>query len=196
MALDVLKGLTPNRKLGSRPNSTGFGTYPIANGYGSDIGEGDPVKLSAGVIQLADNDSVCLGIFIGCHYANADGQVIFNKTFPTGTSSKGGVQLEGGYTQPLAKVVDDPDSTFIIRTVDAVSVSQGLLGSSFKVSAIGSVVNGRSQAVLDLTSAGTSTGDGHMITVIGLWTGRDNEWGDAPTAVEVKLSNPGIVGEL
>jgi hypothetical protein len=195
MALDVLKGLTPSRKLGSNYNSGGYTTYPIANGYASNIGEGDPVKLSAGQIQLAVNTDPTLGVFMGVRYIDSDAKLQFKKNFVAGTSSQGGKIVEGGYSQPLAFVSDDADGTFIIRTEDSVSISAGLLGQSFKVSAIGSVVNGRSQAVLDVAASAGSSG-GHMVTIIGKWTGRDNDFGDAPTAVEVKLSNPGIVGEL
>jgi hypothetical protein len=195
MALDVLKGMTPTRKRGAGYNSAGFNTYPIANGYASNIGEGDPVKLSAGVIQLADNDSVCLGVFGGVRYIDADGRLQFKKNFVAGTSSKGGLEVEGGYTQPLANVYDDEGQTYIVRTHTSALAATDI-GTSYRMSAIGSVVNGRSQAVLQTTSAGTSTGDGHMVTVLGLWTGQSSEWGTGPIAVEVKLSNPGIVGEL
>lgn len=195
MALDVLKGLTPVRKLGSGYNAGGGNMYPIANGYGSNIGEGDPVKLSAGVIHLAENTTVTLGVFQSVTYIDSEDKLQVKKNFPASTSSKGGKEVFGGYSQPMALVIDDPNQTYVIRTEDSVSVSALQLGTSFKVSAIGSVVQGRSQAVLDVAaSAGTS--GGHMVTVVGLYTGRDSEWGDAPTAVEVKLSNPGIVGEL
>jgi hypothetical protein len=195
MALDVLKGLTPTRKLGSGYNNGGGNHYPIANGYASNIGEGDPVKLSAGVIQLATNDVACLGVFKQVSYIDSEGKFQVKKNFTAGTSSKGGQQLYGGYTQPVALIADDPNQTFVMRVVDAVSISAGQLGTSFKVSAIGSVVGGRSQAVIDEAASAGASG-GHMVTVIGLYTGRDSEWGDAPTAVEVKLSNHGIVGEL
>lgn len=195
MALDVLKGLTPARKLGSGYNGGGVNHYPITNGYNTAIGEGDPVKLSGGTIQLATNTDPILGVFQGVQYIDSEGQLQFKKNFTAGTSSKGGIQIQGGYSQPLAMVYDDLNGTFIVRTEDSVSVSAGLLGGSYKLSAIGSVVGGRSQAVLDI-AASANTSDGHAVTIIGLWTGRDSEWGDAPTAVEVKLSNPGIVGEL
>jgi len=195
MALDVLKGLTPLRKLGAGRETAGQTTYPIANGYNTAIGEGDPVKLSAGVIQLAGNTDACIGSFQGVRYIDSNGQLQFTKNFVAATSSKGGIALDGGYTQPLAFVTDSADQTYVVRTVDAVSISAGLLGQSFKLSAIGSVVNGRSQAVLDV-AASVGTSGGHMVTIVGLYTGQDSEWGNAPSAVEVKLSNHGIVGEL
>lgn len=195
MALDVLKGLTPVRKLGAGYNNAGHATYPIANGYATAIGEGDPVKLSGGTIQLATNTDPCIGVFQGVRYIDSDDKLQFKKNFVASTSSKGGKEVEGGYQQPLAYVTDDPNQTYVVRTADSVSVSAGQLGTSYKLSAIGSVVNGRSQVVLD-TAASAGTSGGHMVTILGLYTGQDSEWGDAPTAVEVKLSNHGIVGEL
>jgi hypothetical protein len=83
-----------------------------------------------------------------------------------------------------------------MRTSDTVSAAV-TLGQSYKVSAIGSVVNTRSQAVLDV-SASAGTSGGHMVTVVGFWTepNNTNVAGSYSTAVEVKLSNPGIIGEL
>ena len=193
--LDVLKGLTPARKLGSGPNNGGTNMYPIGNGYAVDIGEGDPVKLSAGLINVALNTQACLGVFRSVTYIDSDGKLQVKRNFVAGTSSQGGKVVFGGYTQPMAMVHDDEDQTYIIRTATSVALSAGMIGKSFKVSAIGSVVNGRSQAVLDAAaSAGTS--GGHMVTVLGLYTGKNNTWGVGPNAVEVKLSNHGFIGEL
>jgi hypothetical protein len=192
--VDVLKGLTPTRKQGANYNSGGFNTYPIANGYASDIGEGDPVQLTGGEIELATNALAVIGVFKGCRYIDSNGQLQYKTNFTAGVSSQGGKEVEGGYSQPLANVVDDKDQSYVVRTqVSALAVTA--IGTSYKMSAIGSVVGGRSQAVLDVAaSAGTS--GGHMVTVLGLWTGRNSEWGTGPIAVEVKLSNHGIVGEL
>lgn len=193
--VDVLKGLTPARKLGSGYNAAGMNTYPIANGYGSNIGEGDPVKLSAGLIELATNTDKVIGVFDSVRYIDSNGQLQFKNKFEAGVSSQGGKEVEGGYSQPLANIIDDPNQTYVIRTSDSVAVSAGHVGSSFKVSAIGSVVGTRSQAVLDIAASAGSSG-GHMVTILGLWTGRNSEFGDTPSAVEVKLSNHGLVGEL
>ena len=193
------KGFTPNRKLGGGYNSGGMGNYPIANGYASNIGEGDPVKLSGGTIQLAENTTETLGIFAGCKYVDPDtAQLRVRKDFPANTSSKGGVKVEGStYSQPIALVAEGVDRTFTMQTteVSVSSLSAGIIGKSYAVSAIGSVLNGRSQAVVDIAaSAGTTAG--HMVTIVGLYKEPDVEFGVTPLAVEVKLSNPGIVGEL
>jgi hypothetical protein len=96
----------------------------------------------------------------------------------------------------MALIIDDPDHTYILRTPDGTTVSAGDIGTTFTVSAIGSVVGGRSQAVLDITPATSVSAGNQMVTLVGLWTGRDSEFGSSPVALEVKLSNPGIVGEL
>lgn len=194
MAITITKGLTVTRKLGAGYNTAGFNVYPITNGYGSNIGHGDPVKLSAGKIELATNAGAVIGVFAGCKFVDDEGRLQVKKNFVAGTSSKGGSTVEGDYTQPVAMVYDDPNQTFVIRTLTCVSA--GALGKSFKVSAIGSVVGEQSQAVLDVAaSAGTS--GGHMVTIIGLWQEPNNTWDvSGGTAVEVKLSNYGIIGEL
>lgn len=154
-----------------------------------------PVKLSVGLINVATNTAACLGVFRSVTYIDSDGKLQVKKNFVANTSSQGGKVVFGGYTQPMAMVCDDPNQTYVIRTATSVSISAGMIGRSFKVSAIGSVVNGRSQAVLDVAaSAGTS--GGHMVTILGLYHGQNNTWGVGPNAVEVKLSNHGFVGEL
>lgn len=194
MALDVLKGLTPTRKIGSGYNTAGGNMYPIANSYATAIGEGDPVKLSGGTLKLGTNADPVIGVFQSVSYIDSNGQLQIKKNFVASTSSQGGKEVFGGYSQPMALVIDDPNQLYAIRTVSAV-MSAGNIGQSFTVSAIGSVVTGRSQAALDVSaSAGASAG--HMVTVMGLYTGRSSEWGTGPIAVEVKLSNHGIVGEL
>lgn len=196
MALDVLKGLTPTRKRGSGYNGAGGNHYPVANGYGTNLGEGDPVKLNGGVVELATNDDPVLGVFQSVSYIDANGLLQVKRNFVAGTSSQGNKEVYGGYQQPMALIIDDPNQTYILRTPDSVAVSAGQIGTTFTVSAIGSVVAGRSQAVLDATPATSVSAGNQMVTLLGLWTGRDSEFGTAPNAVEVKLSNPGIVGEL
>jgi len=194
MPLDVLKGFTPVRKLGSGYNNGGGNWYPLANGYASDIGEGDPVKVSGGTLLLATNLAAALGTFKQVAYIDSDAKLQFKRNFTAGTSSKGGKEVFGGYTQPMAQVLDDPNQTYVVRTQSG-ALTVSAIGKYYKMSAIGSVVNGRSQAVLDVdASAGTS--GGHMVTVVGLYTGQSSEWGTGPLAVEVKLSNHGFVGEL
>jgi len=195
LGLDVLRGLTPARKVGSGYNNGGGNWYPITNGYNTNIGEGDPVKISAGNINIADNLNKVIGTFAQVAYIDAEDKLQFKRNFVAGTSSKGTKVVFGGFTQPMALVYDDPEQTFIVRTATSSLASAGMVGRSFKLSAIGSVVNGRSQAILDV-SASVGTSGGHMVTVVGLYTGRNSRWGTAPTAVEVKLSNPGYVNEL
>lgn len=196
MALDVQKGLTPVRKLGALPNSCGFNTYPIKNGYATAIGEGDPVKLSAGFIKIGDNAANVIGVFAGHRYIDSEGRLMFSPNFVAGTSSKGGVPVGNGLAQPLANVYDSPDQTYVIRTLlSALEVSA--IGRTYRVSAIGSVVNGRSQAVLDVNAtAETSGSGGYMVTVVGLYGVPDSRFGTGPVAVEVKLARYGSVQQL
>ncbi len=192
--ITVPKGMTPTRVLGEGRNTGGFNLYPIANGYNVDIGHGDPVKLSVGVINIATNTQACLGVLQSVQYIDSEGRFQVKPNFVAGTSSLGGVTHTGRYTQPMAAVYDNDRQTYIMQSL--VSVSIGNVGHSYKVSAIGSVVQGQSQCVVDIcASAGTSAG--HMVTILGLWTEPGASFDTSNGAVvEVKLSNPGFIGEL
>jgi len=194
--IDIQKGFTPARKLGSQYNSCGFNTYPIRNGYATAIGEGDPVALSAGYIVIATNAKNCYGVFGGCQYVDpVTGQLQFTKDFVAGTSSKGGVPVLNGEARVYGKVYDDEDNTYIVRTATSAVLQVSAVGRTYKMSAIGSVVNGRSQCVIDgVASAGTS--GGYMVTVLGLYGTQNVAWGQGPIAVEVKLARFGSVQEL
>lgn len=192
--LHVLKGLTPSRKLGAGVNNVGFNHYPITNSYAFNIGEGDPVLLCGGKVKLATNTATkVLGVFLGVSYVRDTGQAQFQKNFVAGTSANGVIPIFGKYLQPMAMVADDPEQTYIIRTSDSTAIPQTGLGKSYKVSAIGTVVNGRSQAVIDVAaSAGTS--GGYMVNVLGISADVNSAWGVAPNAVEVKLARQGTIG--
>lgn len=193
--IDIQKGFTPARKLGSQYNAGGFNTYPIRNGYATAIGEGDPVALSAGYIVIATNAKNCYGVFAGCQYIDSDGALQFKKDFVAGTSSKGGVPVLNGEARVYGKVYDDEDQTYVVRTATSAALTVSAVGRTYKMSAIGSVVNGRSQAVIDgVASAGTS--GGYMVTVLGLYGTQNVAWGQGPIAVEVKLARFGSVQEL
>jgi len=73
MATGPKKGLWDGKKVGSGPNNGGFDTYKVASGYASAIFTGDPVKLSSGNVILATNGADALGVFMGCHYTDANG---------------------------------------------------------------------------------------------------------------------------
>ena len=60
--------------------------HTIASAFGTDIFRGDFVKLVAGGgIEDADAGDRLIGVFQGCDYTNAAGEVIFSKYWPAST---------------------------------------------------------------------------------------------------------------
>lgn len=110
----VKNGLTPLRKRGGRPNSGGFGTYPMANGQAENIFKGDLVRVNGGTVSVCPIGGKPTGVFLGCTYATNANGVVESNYFPSGTSMGAADGRIDGYNQPLAKIMDDPDSTYII----------------------------------------------------------------------------------
>lgn len=89
--------------------------YTIASGYGQNIFQGDPVKLTdAGVIQLGSSDGtrtgttdgvLLLGVFAGCEYRDATGKPTVSPFWPASISA----------TEITAWVYDDPETLFDVQ---------------------------------------------------------------------------------
>ena len=89
--------------------------YTIASTYGSNIFQGDPVKLTDnGVIQLGTSDGTrdgttdgiaLLGIFAGCQYLDASGRPTISPFWPASTTG----------TEIVAWVYDDPETLFDVQ---------------------------------------------------------------------------------
>lgn len=99
-------GARPYRHLsGGDPNRTR--EYPILTGYATSIFTGDWVKLASdGTIQQAAAGDRILGLFMGCSYVNAAGEMIFSRYWPASTAA----------TDIKAEVVDDPQVIFQIMS--------------------------------------------------------------------------------
>lgn len=122
-----------------------------------------------------------VGVFVGCSFFNAQGQLIFSQNYPTGTT---------GVIN--ASVIDDPNVVFQVQS--AGSVTQAALGANlfFSTSAVatGSTITGNSTAsVVAGSSAVTTTAAFRVIGFVDM-TGFSTV-GDAFTDVLVKI-NPGF----
>lgn len=91
-----------------------------------------------------------IGVFVGCEYVNAQGQVIHSQYYPSGTANGGAIK---------AYVVDDPDVLFQAQ-LDATSaqtaVGQNTFFTDNQVTAGGSTSTGVSASKLDATVVATS----------------------------------------
>ena len=145
---DAAFGLRANSKLGSNVNSEGTTEYSIASGASGNIFSGDPVKMAnTGTILVAAAGDQLLGVFRGCRYTNASGEVIYSAYWPDGTVS----------SDAVAFVVDDPNALFEVQSAATGSVVQTVVGNNADiVYAAGSTTDGQSGVEISGTTAATS----------------------------------------
>ncbi len=145
---DAAFGLKPSSKLGSNVNSEGTTEYSIASGASGNIFSGDPVKMmNTGTILVAGAGDQLLGVFRGCRYTNASGEVIYSAYWPDGTVS----------SDAVAFVVDDPNALFEVQSAATGSVVQTVVGNNADiVYAAGSTSDGQSGVEISGTTAATS----------------------------------------
>lgn len=137
--------------------------YPIASGFGTNIFDGDFVKLVAGGgIEDADAGDRLLGTFAGVKYTNSQGEQIFSKYWPASTVS----------ADAKALVYDDPNIIFGIQSAGStVAADVGNLGDH--VAGAGSTSTGKSGHEINGTTAATQAG----LRVLGKIDRPDNDWG-------------------
>jgi hypothetical protein len=190
-------GLKPVNELGGLPYAGSTRSYKIdPAGTAANIFYGSPVFVNAdGFLAVATATGAdattngfpvgtantgIIGVFVGCQYINAQGQVIYAQYYPTGTTG-----VVNAY------VVDDPDVVFQVQS--AGSVTQAAVGSNvfFSTGAVatGNTVTGNSTAsVVAGASAVTASAAFRVVGFV------DMEGfsvvGDAHTDILVKI-NPG-----
>lgn len=147
-------GFRPLRHLRGgiiRPNSAG--EWRIADGYNTAIYYGHPVKLADdGTIQLAAAGDRMLGIFAGCQFVAADGEVHFEKYWPASQDLPG-----SSVNYARAYVFDDPDIAFVVQSGGTPGVTNiGNLADH--VAGTANTVMQRSGAYLSGTMADTKAG--------------------------------------
>ena len=89
-----------------------------------------------------------VGVFVGCEYINAQGQVIYSQYYPSGTT---------GVVK--AYVVNDPDVLFQAQldgTVTQAAVGQNTFFAAVQSTSTGSTRTGNSTSALDATTVATT----------------------------------------
>lgn len=89
-----------------------------------------------------------LGVFVGCEYVNAEGQVMHSQHYPSGTT---------GIVK--CKVVDDPNVLFQAQLDGAAAqadVGQNTFFAAAQSTSTGSTVTGNSTSALDATTVATT----------------------------------------
>ncbi len=179
-------GFKPVKRVDGMPYAGATETFLInPAGYANNIFYGSIVAINtSGYIELVttngDNSTPfpagTIGVFVGCEFVNAQGQVINSQYYPAGTT--------GVVT---VKVVSDPRVVFQAQADG--SVAQAGLGANVYLAAVqststGSTRTGNSNTALDASTIATTSG--FAFRVVGFASGP----GDAYTDVLV-MFNPG-----
>ena len=183
-------GLRAVNELGGLPYAGSTRTFLIdPAGYNTNIFNGSIVAINtSGYINIVttngDNSTPfpagTIGVFVGCSYYNAQGQLIFSQYYPANTT---------GVVQ--AFVIDDDRAVFQVQADG--SIGQTGLGMNAILAAVqststGSTTTGNSNTAISATLAATS---GYAFRIVGFVNMQGfSQVGDAYTDVLVKF-NPG-----
>ena len=146
--LDAPSGARPFRHLSG--GMIRASEYKIASGTSSNIFTGDFVKLLAtGYIDVASAGNRILGVFAGVKYTASEGEVVYKKYFPTGTTTLASADV-------TAYVYDDPNITYRIQSAGSADFADiGNLADH--VAGSGSTTTGQSgHEVSGTTGTGTA----------------------------------------
>ena len=183
-------GFVPVRKADGTPYAGARDAFLITPaGVANNIGYGSIVEIAAGYVQLASGTGAdattnnlggssigALGVFVGCEYINAEGQLIFSQYYPSGTLNA------------TAYVVTDPGVTFQAQANGA--LAQGTLGQNIVIVAQGatnSVNTATGKSNMALGAAADSADKG--LKIVGFSTRGTSAIGDAKTDVLVKFNS-------
>ena len=188
-------GLRPVKRADGMPYAGATSQYLIdPAGEATNIFNGQVVHIGAdGYIALstatgADGTTNALptgttltgsiGVFVGCEYVNAQGQLIFSQYYPSGYAAPSGTSIK-------AYVVDDPNVLFQAQldgTIDQSDIGANTFFAAAQSTSTGSTSTGNSTSALDATTV-TTTAAFRIVSVVGAI-------GDAYPDVLVKF-NPG-----
>ena len=192
-------GFRAVNELGGLPYAGSTRSFPInPAGYNTNIYNGSLVYVaSTGYLQIATSTGAdattngfptgtantgCVGVFVGCTYTNAQGQIIYSQYYPANTASVQGSTI-------TAYVVDDDRAVFQVQADG--SVTFAALGGNVYLSAAqststGSTTTGNSTTSVSATVIQTTA----AFRVIGFVNNAQSQSGDAYTDILVKF-NPG-----
>lgn len=190
-------GLKPVNELGGLPYAGSTRIYKInPNGTAANIFNGSPVYVNAdgflvpatatgadattNGFPVGTANTGIVGVFVGCSYINAQGQVIYAQYYPTGTTG-----VVNAY------VVDDPDVIFQVQS--AGTVTQAAVGSNvfFSTGAVatGNTTTGNSTA--SVVAGASAVATSAAFRVVGFVDMQGfSQVGDGFTDLLVKI-NPG-----
>ena len=180
-------GFKAVNELGGLPYAGSTRTFLIdPAGYNTNIFNGTVVAINTSgyiniVVTNGDNSTPfpagTIGVFVGCSYYNAQGQLIFSQYYPANTT---------GVVQ--AFVIDDDRAVFQVQA--AGSLGQTALGMNAILNAAqststGSTTTGNSNTAISTSVADTAT---YAFKIIGFVNSTTSQVGDDYTDVLVKFN--------
>lgn len=170
-------GLKPINLIGGQPFAGSTRQIKIASGYGTNIFNGDVVKLvAAGTVEKDTGTTAAtpVGVFVGCTFTDPNSeQMTFKNYWPASTVA----------SDAFAYVVDDPDVLFHIQADG--SVAQTALGANFAiVQGSGSTSTGVSGVSLDASTVATT--NTLPLRLVDFFNGPNSSIGDSFTDCIVK----------
>ena len=187
-------GLRAVNELGGLPYAGSTRQFLIdPAGYNTNIFNGSIVAINtSGYINIVttngDNSTPfpagTIGVFVGCSFTNAQGQIIYSQYYPANTASVNGSSI-------TAYVIDDDRAVFQVQA--AGTLAQTALGMNVFLNAVqststGSTTTGNSNTAVSISAAATS---GYAFRVVGFADVPGfSTVGDAFTDILVKF-NPG-----
>lgn len=179
-------GFVPVKKADGTPFTQAQESFPIKN-EAKNIGYGAIVSLAGGQVKLATGDGSnavaqnfggssvgAVGIFVGCEYINAQGQLIFSQYYPASTANA------------TAYVVTDPGVTFQVQSNTAVAANK--LG--YNVNITGAQVTGDTNTTTGKSEIAVGTPATTLLPfkIVGFSDRPGSAAGDAKTDLLVKFN--------
>jgi len=181
-------GLRAVNELGGLPYAGSTRTFLInPAGYNTNIFNGSIVAINtAGYLEIVTTvgstssdvfPAGVVGVFVGCSFVNAQGQLMFSQYYPANTT---------GVVQ--AFVIDDDRTVFQVQaagTLAQTALGMNAILNAAQSTSTGSTQNGNSTTAISISTAATAT---YAFKIVGFVQGPFSTVGDAYTDVLVKFN--------
>jgi hypothetical protein len=186
-------------ELGGLPYAGSTRSFPInPAGYNTNIYNGSLVYVAAsGYLQICTATGAdattnafptgttltgAVGVFVGCTYTNAQGQIIYSQYYPANTASVNGSTI-------TAYVIDDDRAVFAVQadgSLTFAALGANVLLAAAQSTSTGSTTTGNSTTAVSASVVTTTA----AFRIVGFVNNAQSQSGDAYTDILVKF-NPG-----
>jgi len=167
--IDAPRGLWPISHPSGCLRKNVFGNYIIDANTAGALAQGDLVSAEAGgniELAAADDGIIVVGVFWGCRYVDADGDIHYSTYIPA---------TKTGFTLMQADVYDDPTIEFGIQADSGTALTvASVFNTANHVAGTSDSTRKLSGHELDSSDVGT----GAQLKILGLVDTPDNDWGE------------------